>query len=674
MPLRRFGYEHLKEDLVEFRLLTTQPRSSPEDPIYVSIETHKLSDPPQYEALSYVWGDFEPNNPHVILIGEDEGLEVSPNLFYILFKLSLADKERVMWVDAVCIDQNDLAERSSQVALMRDIYDKATRTIVFLGEESLGPYWILPIIKEITWGRTWDTDEENQIRMARTQQFKNRLATTSGIKGMLSQGFYDDIANRPYWTRVWVVQEVALSRNPIIMFGDKEMPWDDFADAAWILDEIVREIFPEISTESHGLANLKTIQSIRDMSKADFRASIGELLACLRGTKSTDPRDMVYGLLGLVKMPIVANYSVSTIQNVYIRVVELGISEDGSLDIITMRRAPTSLSGLPSWVPDWSAPAVCDWSQVGDLMDGTNRLPEPLVLRYFDGDLMRLCLKVDGKETKDSEGKVLDIEPYNASVGRILSTDEVTIQRNPAALLVTGISVGTICELGKVLDREEHRGHIFFYEAFQNWEEIMLRRFGNCELKFDQRTVTIVDVVGRCYDLLERYLVDIEVDFQSEAWKVDQHRKSRENQSHTDSLVMENPSAGGINLVEALVRTIFADRDMDFQRISRDFFDEFWRSPLPSTSAWPRLIYAMTFSTHRRLFVTDNGYVGLAPMRTRENDIVCVLYGCSVPVVLREEGDEYVFIGECFVHGLMDGEAVAMQKEGLLLEKSWILL
>jgi hypothetical protein len=106
---------------------------------------------------------------------------------------------------------------------MRDIYMKATRTIVFLGDDSLGTHWILPILKEITWSQTWKTDEERQVRIETKTKFQQQLSTTRGVKGMLSEGFYGDIATRPFWTRMWIVQEVVLSRNPIIMFGDHEV-------------------------------------------------------------------------------------------------------------------------------------------------------------------------------------------------------------------------------------------------------------------------------------------------------------------------------------------------------------------------------------------------------------------------------------------------------------------
>lgn len=70
----------------------------------------------------------------------------------------------------------------------------------------------------------------------------------------------------------------------------------------------------------------------------------------------------------------------------------------------------------------------------------------------------------------------------------------------------------------------------------------------------------------------------------------------------------------------------------------------------------------MTSTACRRLFVTKNGYIGLAPSPAQEGDLICVLLGCGVPVILRREGDHYIFIGVCYTHGTMDGEAIDLAK------------
>lgn len=673
MSLNRFGYKTLNEDLREFRLLALHPRASHDEYIYISITTHKLAAPPPYEALSYVWGAFIRDDPYYILIGEEEGLEVSPNLFRILYKLSLHGKERVMWIDAICIDQNDLDERSSQVQLMRDIYEQATRTIVFLGEETVGTRGMLPILEEMTWDQRWGIDEEitTPFSIESKANFKQRLATTSRAEGSLSAGFYDDIAARPFWTRIWIVQEVVLSKNPAIMLGDQEITWDWFADRSSILDSIVQEIFPEISTDSSGLSNLNVIQNIRRLHKLGFQPSICDLLASLRGTKSTDPRDMVYGLLGLIKTSIIVDYDASTTQTVYVDVVKHSILEDRSLDVITMRRAPSPLSGLPSWAPDWSS-NICDFSQEGDFKDGTNRMPEPLVLRYMDGDLMRECLTLGITPTKSIEGNIVNIKPFNASAGRTLSINEAVIDKQTMVLQASGLLVGTISDIGMVLDREEARGEIFFHDAFRDWEKVFRCQYGNGQIELNKLVVTVTDALTRIYSLLTTYLTEIEVDYSPEAWKLEQFQKNKtkkteRGRSMTRDLAEPSP-------VEAFVRTILADGNLKFQRISPSHFEEFWADPLPNESTWPREVYSMTSATHRRFFVTCNGSMGLAPMRARKNDIVCVLYGCSIPIVLREEEKgRFSFIGECFLHGFMDGEAIDIMKTGDLEELKWTI-
>lgn len=673
MPFDRFGYEILDEGLREFRLLTIHPRSARGETFHISITTHQLSASPPYEALSYVWGAFIPNDPYYILIGEkeEEGLEVSPNLFYILCELSLRETDLVMWIDAICIDQDDLDERSSQVQLMRDIYERATKTIVFLGDETVGTSWILPLLEEITWSQEWTLSGESQAVIEAETKFKQRLASTNQIKGILSNGLYDDIALRPFWTRIWIVQEVVLSKNTTIMIGAHEVSWDWFADRIGILNSIALEIFTAISTEPSGLANLDTIQNIRGLRKLGYQPTLCDMLACLRMAKSTDPRDMIYGLLGLVTTSILVDYNASTPQTVYVDVVQHSISMEKSLDIITMRKAPSSLIGLPSWAPDWSAAGDCDFSQEGDLIDGTNRVPVPLVLRYVQGASLRDCLRLDEAIGNDDNG-VKNIKPFNASAGRALFGNEVVIDRHTMELHATGISLGSINDVGMVLDREMTRGEIFFHDTFQDWENIFLRQYGNCEIGILGIPHTVHDVLSRVYFLLMTHLTEIGEDYSSETWKLEEFEKRQGHCTENGRQMQMTKIFRESRPVEAFLRTIFADADIEYQRISPEHFEEFWANPLPKTSSWPRRVYSLIPTTYRRFFITYDGSMGLAPMRARKNDIVCVLYGCSVPVVLREEEKgRFSFIGECFVHGFMDGEAIDMLKTGDLGEHKW---
>jgi hypothetical protein len=75
-----------------------------------------------------------------------------------------------------------------------------------------------------------------------------------------------------------------------------------------------------------------------------------------------------------------------------------------------------------------------------------------------------------------------------------------------------------------------------------------------------------------------------------------------------------------------------------------------------------------SYQGHKRLMVTASGYIGLAPYGAQKGDLVCVMYGCSVPLVLRKTGEHYRFIGEAYLDDFMDGEAVDHCKAGTLKE------
>jgi hypothetical protein len=107
----------------------------PFDTIHVSIDSEDL---PPYTALSYVWGARGPNKYKISIHGSI--LEITPNLHGALRTIEKLEdiSSQWLWIDAICIDQNDLEERAAQVKLMRDLYSRARRTIAYLGPEDDG--------------------------------------------------------------------------------------------------------------------------------------------------------------------------------------------------------------------------------------------------------------------------------------------------------------------------------------------------------------------------------------------------------------------------------------------------------------------------------------------------------------------------------------------------------
>lgn len=127
-----YTYESLDEQ--EFRLLEILPTSSSsQSPLQCNIKVASLRDREnlQYEAVSYVWGDPTPNKT---ILMNGKCLHLSMNSDKALRRMALPDRNRTVYLDAVCINQTDIAERGQQVLLMGDIYRYTQSTLVYLGD------------------------------------------------------------------------------------------------------------------------------------------------------------------------------------------------------------------------------------------------------------------------------------------------------------------------------------------------------------------------------------------------------------------------------------------------------------------------------------------------------------------------------------------------------------
>lgn len=145
----------------EVRLITLAPGKW-RDPIECSLQIVSLDDYPTYEALSYVWGDASLRRWIRLM---DANFDVSKSLEVALGHLRHEDSERVMWIDAICINQSDDAEKSEQVKKMQFIYARTSHLVVWVGEASedsdLGMRTLEQIGEELKEGPFWEVDLAN---------------------------------------------------------------------------------------------------------------------------------------------------------------------------------------------------------------------------------------------------------------------------------------------------------------------------------------------------------------------------------------------------------------------------------------------------------------------------------------------------------------------------------
>jgi hypothetical protein len=196
---------------IRLAILVPGPKSAPIECRLVTID---LAFTTEYfhEALSYMWGSPSMQkeiilNSHPILVRE--------NLWLALHHLRSPTEERVIWIDAICINQGDISERNHQVGMMREIYSCATMVHVWLGAESMRSREAFTFLRRIKNNGGFiefhlDADSVQYGREAEWEAFS-------------------EMCNFEYWTRVWVVQEIILAERITIHCGEDSIDWDTFS-------------------------------------------------------------------------------------------------------------------------------------------------------------------------------------------------------------------------------------------------------------------------------------------------------------------------------------------------------------------------------------------------------------------------------------------------------------
>ena len=379
-------YKPLETTKSEIRLLKLIPNSQ-DGGIECMLFTVSLKDTPKlhYVSVSYVWGD--PDITEEIRV-DGQPFRVTTNLASLfrhlkkLYELNPALQHLELWVDAICINQADIIERNSQVELMADIYQGSGYSISWLGAEENNSELALRTFREFSeQTSSWPLDSESISNSCLTNMSVNLCQPDEDFDGdyLVKNHAWLSIQNllsRPYWERIWTFQELVLPKKVLVMCGLTLCSLEHLTGfAVWF--EMLRdqETCPEgmdeeriwkMISSSHyfkyelGLAPLTRIFSgrlmragglDRDWTHWEFK----KLTTCLR---STDARDAIYGLMGMIQFPVRPDYN-KPVREVYMEYAVLTATENYS-DFIKVSGYTTAESlqvnplNLPSWVPDWS--------------------------------------------------------------------------------------------------------------------------------------------------------------------------------------------------------------------------------------------------------------------------------------------------------------------------------
>jgi Heterokaryon incompatibility protein (HET) len=331
------------------RLLVLEPGLAMQT-IRCRFEYRRLSEEPPYEAISYVWG---PALPTYRIILDRCIFVIRGNLYHGLCQLRHLRKNRTLWIDAICLNQDDIPERNHQVQQMKRIYESATGTLVWLGipgrreREALKLLQLVEEAKRMTPG------------VDVTKMIADRLHPNSSSH-LMSEAFSSFFSNT-WFTRVWVQQEFAVSRNIQFVHGRISLASTTIRNAV----DAVRSLFSNefnLLNESIPPRELFVLRD-RHQSRAPGRTLPGMLASKFGQLKASDPRDHIFSLLGLVEDAeynlAVVDYKAS-VKDVFVEAMSqcLYYCPTGFFELLSLvSYLPQGeyRKSLPSWAPDFSA-------------------------------------------------------------------------------------------------------------------------------------------------------------------------------------------------------------------------------------------------------------------------------------------------------------------------------
>ncbi|KAI1360286.1 heterokaryon incompatibility protein-domain-containing protein [Xylaria arbuscula] len=565
------------------------------NPVY---QEHRFLNAPKYVwgdfvALSYEWGDAN-DTENIVVDGVPTS--ITKNLKNALQTLrspkhrELKGKPVYYWVDALCINQADIFERNAQVQRMGEIYSSARTVFIMTG----------PAVKdEQAVTELLDKCQHGFLRKNSPSYYNIREAfVEQNLAGWRS---ICEIASRSYWCRLWVIQEVLLANLAVLVYGRKVyVRLDFFFNVVNFIGQSRAYTESPLSIDwmryMDSIFNFVPLWTLKNEGRLQEEGLL-LLLDTARKAKQLDPRDKIYGLLGLIEesIHIQPDYRLPLVE-VYRNFVQEVIKATGALSIIyqtaSFRKA---VSSWPSWVPDWFAQT-------------TQTCPEPIAAIWYN----RVCAAGDS------------LHMYITS-------------NNPDLLYCEGFIVDTIGQLGCTIDPNLNATHTIH---------------DRCSLSLGDSRISIYkDSVAVRQGFLNVLTLN---------WGVSREEKSTEylpkmlhfggrgKNALFSAISRFQQCNGGLTVAQQPLISHFPLWSQEYSDLSG-----------VSTRVLETLHQLLLVMILRRFVVTQKGRMGIVPRHAKLGDAIFILKGCNAPLILRPAGDgTYSILGECYIDGIMHGEAM----------------
>ncbi|KIW67178.1 hypothetical protein PV04_06449 [Phialophora macrospora] len=327
---------------------------------------HREYKPGTYHALSYVWGS---PMPHKSIYIDDQPVEVTPNLFMALRRIRHTTDKVCLWVDALCINQKDDLEKTSQVKRMTEIYAKATTVFMWLGEEEDDSDLAMALLQRLENDFVamfdWEPhrDRTSVFGPFATTPFQSHSSNNSPgdfkedwsdfLEAFRSERFdrhwraLECLFKRPFWFRVWIVQEIVATFRATLRCGSQAASWN-FLMMVTPIFRALRVHHREVTLGARLQVELvvKQYAELNFNIRHDEKPSLLEALVRLRRFQATDPRDHIYAILNLVNQKGFEPDYTKSMAEVYKDVVKFVIEQDQTLDVLSACKPSRSVGSL----------------------------------------------------------------------------------------------------------------------------------------------------------------------------------------------------------------------------------------------------------------------------------------------------------------------------------------
>ncbi|KAL1877413.1 hypothetical protein Daus18300_002397 [Diaporthe australafricana] len=363
-------YTPLDEQRREVRLLeVSRPAQSDgqESTVAARLVQAALDDNPTYLAISYAWGEASVAGYFCDPDGIETRLGYSKVTLEIVSTLVAPGSTLYLWIDSVCINQEDNDERASQVAIMGDIYRQAQQVVIFLGTADETTTHAMDLL-QLTRGFI---NAKGDILPPMSIDDFEKLSRGAG----LNPTYWAAVAHlilRPWFTRYWTIQEAALAPDAMVVCGRHAVSWEELRQVCqWVVDNngVLFGVMERHHAVGAPMAHLEapfrnplSIAVARGIQGAEKDpTTLQQLLLRFRHFRCADPRDRIFALLGLGaptdrdEHEFRPNYRIGA-EDLYIQVTRRILMRDPEVIILAAAGVGHKRSlRLPSWVPDWTS-------------------------------------------------------------------------------------------------------------------------------------------------------------------------------------------------------------------------------------------------------------------------------------------------------------------------------